>query len=205
MACHPSVESPAYRERLLVTAQARHEHIKTLTVDEALRVYPFLKDEHTLLLEFEVLYQRNLLPLLEEGFQRLVELIKEHGSEDEVLLITESMEDTSEVGLKIIAARCKEELSIFITENEDMTLSPVLRRQDGSISLFVDAERVCDCSSMLLGLSSLFSAYWIFNVRYPKKGADTLTFIERAVLKLSVTKPRSKCVDLLHFFHALDK
>ncbi|XP_064469462.1 uncharacterized protein LOC135384166 [Ornithodoros turicata] len=116
------------------------------------------------------------------------------------------MEDTSEVGLKIIAARCKEELSIFITENEDMTPFPVLRRQDGSISLFVDAERVCDCSSMLLCLSSLFSAYWIFNVRYQKKkGADTITFIERAVLKLSVTKPRSKCVDLLHTFHALDK
>lgn len=53
---------------------------------------------------------------------------------------------------------------------------------------------------MMVGVSALFASYWIFNIRYPKKGADTLTFIERTILKLEVTKARAKCIDFVNFF-----
>ncbi|XP_064463669.1 uncharacterized protein LOC135374650 [Ornithodoros turicata] len=49
-------ETDHYKESMVVTAKARQEHIKSLTVQEALNIYPFLKSQTIVvaLLEFEI-------------------------------------------------------------------------------------------------------------------------------------------------------
>lgn len=193
-----------YKQRLAITAKARQEHIKAHSVSQALLIYPFLKDQIALLLEFEVVYQRELHSTIEKGFEGLLDIVRQHGTEEEVLRTTECIGDPFGCALKVITERCSEKVDTFLTEKEDLPLGPIIQASDDEYSLFVDKQFVCKLPSMGVSVSALFAAYWVFNIKYPKKGADTLTFIERGILGLEVTKPRSRCLDLLSFwkFHA---
>lgn len=87
-----------------------------------------------------------------------------------------------------------------LLQDRELPLGPIIQVTEGEPHLFVDKKEVCKCSSVLQSVALVFVAYWLFNIKYRRKASSTLTFIERGLLGLNVTKPKAKCFDLLTFF-----
>ncbi|XP_049516300.1 uncharacterized protein LOC125942188 [Dermacentor silvarum] len=190
------------RPRLLATAQDRHERLKSMTLAEALLLYPFLATEVSLLVEFETLFKRAAADCIQDGCSKMGTVILDRGSPDEVATFSEvATEEPVLAVLEFVAARCKEQLdTIFTTEAPQLT--PSLVRSDGALDLFVDGQRLFSVSNLLAGIACLFSSFWVFHIEYPRKACKQLTFLEHAFLNLSHTKPRVKALELINFFKA---
>ncbi|CAN7977646.1 unnamed protein product [Ixodes persulcatus] len=104
-----SVDPAHYRERLLATAKERHETLMTMTLTEALSMFPFLASETALLMDFEVLWTRDLKKLLEVGLNTVCTIIMRFGKEMELISLSETFSgDGVLAGLQCIASRCSE-------------------------------------------------------------------------------------------------
>ncbi|XP_049518616.1 uncharacterized protein LOC125943367 [Dermacentor silvarum] len=130
------------RPRLLATAQDRHERLKSMTLAEALLLYPFLATEVSLLVEFETLFKRAAADCIQDGCSKMGTVILDRGSSDEVATFSEvATEEPVLAALEFVAARCKEQLdTIFTTEAPQLT--PSLVRSYGGLDLFVDGQRL---------------------------------------------------------------
>ncbi|XP_070394118.1 uncharacterized protein [Dermacentor albipictus] len=190
------------RPRLLATAKERHECLRRVTLSEALLQYPFLATEHSLLMEFNILFKRTILDSIEQGCSRLCSIILDHAEQDEVVRFSAMAAEDGVLGvLDFIAGRCNESLDAILTETAAVPLTPCLQRaSDGSLALHIDAQRLFVTSSLLAGLACLFASFWVFHVVYPKKAHRILTFIEHCFLDLSHTKPRVKALELVNFY-----
>uniref|UniRef100_A0A147BDI2 Uncharacterized protein n=1 Tax=Ixodes ricinus TaxID=34613 RepID=A0A147BDI2_IXORI len=199
-----SVDPAHYRERLLATAKERHETLMTMTLTEALSMFPFLASETALLMEFEVLWKRDLKKLLEVGLNTVCTIIMRFGKEEELISLSETFSgDGVLAGLQCIASRCSEKLQM-VTEGSP-SLAPCLVQTTDEINLYVDGQCLFKVSSILTGVCCIFAAFWVFNIRYPKESRNTLTFLEHALFGLSETKPATKCRDLLNFYMFYEK
>ncbi|KAL3247903.1 hypothetical protein MRX96_056784 [Rhipicephalus microplus] len=78
------------RPRLLATAQERHEHLQSLNISEALVLFPFLASEASLLLEFDILYKKNVVDEFSQGCQNLRDLALRNGDDIEVAKFSEA-------------------------------------------------------------------------------------------------------------------
>ncbi|XP_070382498.1 uncharacterized protein [Dermacentor albipictus] len=190
------------RPRLLATAKERHECLRRVTLSEALLQYPFLATEHSLLMEFNILFKRTILDSIEQGCSRLCSIILDHAEQDEVVRFSAMAAEDGVLGvLDFIAGRCNESLDAILTETAAVPLTPCLQRASGgSLALHIDAQRLFVTSSLLAGLACLFASFWVFHVVYPKKAHRILTFIEHCFLDLSHTKPRVKALELVNFY-----
>ncbi|XP_070382627.1 uncharacterized protein [Dermacentor albipictus] len=190
------------RPRLLATAKERHECLRRVTLSEALLQYPFLATEHSLLMEFNILFKRTILDSIEQGCSRLCSIILDHAEQDEVVRFSAMAAEDGVLGvLDFIAGRCNESLDAILIETAAVPLTPCLQRaSDGSLALHIDAQRLFVTSSLLAGLACLFASFWVFHVIYPKKAHRILTFIEHCFLDLSHTKPRVKALELVNFY-----
>ncbi|XP_075746304.1 uncharacterized protein LOC142803899 [Rhipicephalus microplus] len=70
--------------RLLATAKERHERLERMTIQQALLEYPFLATEHSLQLELNLLFKKNILDEIMKGFECLCGMILSHGHQKEV-------------------------------------------------------------------------------------------------------------------------
>ncbi|CAN7987350.1 unnamed protein product [Ixodes hexagonus] len=198
-----SVDPAHYRERLLATAKERHETLMTMTLTEAISMFPFLASETALLMEFEVSWKRDLKKLLEVGLNTACTIITRFGKEEELVSLSETFAgDGVLAGLQCIASRCSEKLQM-VTEmmyyisfpvlvQGSPSLPPCLVQTTDEINLYVDGPRLLKVSSILTGVCCIFAAFWVFGIRYPKQSQNTLIFLERALFGLSETKPATK-------------
>ncbi|KAL3226188.1 hypothetical protein MRX96_025223 [Rhipicephalus microplus] len=86
-------------------------------------------------------------------------------------------------------------------EKADTPLTPCIQRAtDGTLVLHADNQRLFVASSLLSAVASLFSLFWVFHIKYPKKADRVLTFIEHAFVDLSQTKPKVKALELINFY-----
>ncbi|KAL1442634.1 hypothetical protein MTO96_030686, partial [Rhipicephalus appendiculatus] len=83
-----SADESDLRPRLLATAQARHEHLRSLTISEALLLFPFLASEASLLLEFDILFKKNIAEVFAKGCQQLCDAVLEHATDVEMIAFT---------------------------------------------------------------------------------------------------------------------
>ncbi|XP_077557026.1 sterile alpha motif domain-containing protein 3-like [Haemaphysalis longicornis] len=195
-----TTEDEAKRQRLLATANRRHKQLQTMTLQEALTTFPFLCVESTLLMEFEVVFQRQIADKMEAGFASLSDIVLKYGTEREVALFIEAAEeDGIRALLGFIVDRCGDSFDAILTEG-DVPLTPCLHSDNGEVSLHVDGQRVFTASSLLAGLCSLFASFWVFNIHYPKKAHRVMTFVEHAFLDLASTKPRVKALELINLY-----
>ncbi|XP_075732529.1 uncharacterized protein LOC142775092 [Rhipicephalus microplus] len=78
------------RPRLLATAQERHERLQSLNISEALVLFPFLASEASLLLEFDILYKKNVVDEFSQGCEKLCDLALRNGDDIEVAKFSEA-------------------------------------------------------------------------------------------------------------------
>ncbi|CAN7940485.1 unnamed protein product [Ixodes pacificus] len=170
----------------------------TMTLTDALSMFPFLASETALLMEFEILWKRDLKKLLEVGLNTVGTIIMRLGKEEELVSLSETFSGYGVLaGLQCIASRCSEKLQM-LTEGSP-SLAPCLVQTTDEINLYVDGQ------CLFKGVCCIFAAFWVFNIRYPKESRNTLTFLERALFGLSETKPTTKCRDLLTFYMFYEK
>nr|XP_054923010.1 uncharacterized protein LOC129382837 [Dermacentor andersoni] len=192
-------DEEAVRPRLLATAKDRHEQLRSLTLSDALLLFPFLATEASLLVEFDLLFQRNVMEAMENGCKQLGYTILSFGEAEEVVAFSEvGSEDAVLAALQFVAKRCKEPIDSIITQ-EEAPLTPCLVQDEG-FALHIDKQLVFQVSSLLSGVACLFASFWVFHVEYPRKAHKMLTFIEHAFLNLTHTKPRVKALQLINFF-----
>ncbi|KAH6942037.1 hypothetical protein HPB50_027481 [Hyalomma asiaticum] len=166
------------RPRLQATAQERHERLRSLTISEALVLFPFLASEASLVVEFNILFKRDIVDDMGRGFQQLCDIILQHGDDTEVTVFQKQRE-------------------------KDVPLTPcLLQEENGEFSLYIDKENTLRAASLLGGMACHFASFWVFNIEYPKKACRLLTFIEHSFMGLSYTKPRVKALELINFFKA---
>lgn len=195
-----TTEDEAKRQRLLATANRRHKQLQTMSVQEALTTFPFLCVESTLLMEFEVVFQKRIADKMEAGFASLSDIILKHGTEREVAsFLDAAQEDGIRAVLAFMADRCADSFEAILTE-ADVPFAPCLLSANGEVSLHIDGELVLTASSLLGGLCCLFASFWVFNIQYPKRAHRVLTFVEHAFLGLASTKPRVKALELINFY-----
>ncbi|KAH7936834.1 hypothetical protein HPB49_005680 [Dermacentor silvarum] len=113
-----------FRPRLLATTKERHECLRQITLPEALLQYPFLATEHSLLMEFNILFKRTIVDNIEHGGSRLCSIIVDHGEQDEVVRFSAMATEDGVLGvLNFIAGRCNESLDAILTEEESLASS----------------------------------------------------------------------------------
>ncbi|KAH7979557.1 hypothetical protein HPB49_009869 [Dermacentor silvarum] len=161
----------ALRPRLLATAQERHERLRSLTISEALVLFPFLASEASLLLEFDIVFQKNIADDFAQGCEQLCDIVLKHADDTEVAAFSNvATENPILATFQFVAARCKESLSVVLSE-KDVPLTPcLLREADGDLSLYIDREPILRATSLLGGMACLFASFWVFNVEVPQKG-----------------------------------
>ncbi|XP_075739819.1 uncharacterized protein LOC142785265 [Rhipicephalus microplus] len=117
---------------------------------EALVLFPFLASEASLLLEFEILYKKNVVDEFTQGCQKLCDLALRNGDDIEVAKFSEAAGDNPILAaLEFAAARCNEALDVILLE-KDIPITPcLLREADGGLSLYIDRERILRASSLL--------------------------------------------------------
>ncbi|XP_077550911.1 uncharacterized protein LOC144164271 [Haemaphysalis longicornis] len=81
---HCTVDDEALRARLQATSKARHEKLKELSIEDALTEFPFLFNEASLLMEFNIVFKKDIVETMEAGFRKLCELVIRCGTEKEV-------------------------------------------------------------------------------------------------------------------------
>ncbi|KAH7951984.1 hypothetical protein HPB52_016401 [Rhipicephalus sanguineus] len=79
-------EESDLRPRLLATAEKRHEHLRSLTISEVL--FPFLASEALLLLEFDVLFKKNIADDFSRSCQQLCNAVLQYAEDAEVAAFT---------------------------------------------------------------------------------------------------------------------
>ncbi|KAL3198508.1 hypothetical protein MRX96_014324 [Rhipicephalus microplus] len=105
------------RPRLLATAQEGHECLQSLNIFEALVLFPFLASEASLLLEFDILYKKNVVDEFSQGCQKLCDLALRNGDDIEVAKFSEAAGDNPILAaLEFAAARCNEALDVILLE-----------------------------------------------------------------------------------------
>ncbi|XP_070389387.1 sterile alpha motif domain-containing protein 3-like [Dermacentor albipictus] len=192
-------DEEAVRPRLLATARERHDQLRSLTLSDALLLFPFLATEASLPVEFDLLFQRNVMEAMENGCKQLGYTILSFGEPEEIVAFSEvGSEDAVLAVLQFVAKRCKEPIDSIITQ-EEAPLTPCLVQDEG-FALHIDKQLVFQVSSLLSGVACLFASFWVFYVEYPRKAHKMLTFIEHAFLNLTHTKPRVKALQLINFF-----
>ncbi|CAN7982910.1 unnamed protein product, partial [Ixodes hexagonus] len=72
------------RPRLLATAQERHQRLRSLSLSEALLLYPFLGTETLLLMEFDMLFKKKAVESIKNGCRVLCSIVLQCGEEAEV-------------------------------------------------------------------------------------------------------------------------
>ncbi|KAL1473102.1 hypothetical protein MTO96_022549 [Rhipicephalus appendiculatus] len=109
-------DEDSLRPRLMATAQDRHERLKSMTLSEALVAYPFLATEVSLLVEFEMLFQRGLIDCIKEGCTTMEAVVIEKGLPAEAVAFSEVAAEQPVLGiLQFIAGRCKEPLQAILS------------------------------------------------------------------------------------------
>ncbi|XP_049524550.1 uncharacterized protein LOC125946102 [Dermacentor silvarum] len=76
------------RPRLLATARARREQLRTVNVTEALLLFPFLSTEASLLMEFDILFKCDILNNMEAGLAHLLNVFLKNGKEEEIATLS---------------------------------------------------------------------------------------------------------------------
>ncbi|KAL1479300.1 hypothetical protein MTO96_051964 [Rhipicephalus appendiculatus] len=105
------------RPRLLATAQARHEHLRSLTISEALVLFPFLASEASLLLEFDILFKKNIAEDFAKDCQQLCDAVLEYATDVEMTALTHAARDNLILAtLEFVAGRCNEVLAAILLE-----------------------------------------------------------------------------------------
>ncbi|KAH7966983.1 hypothetical protein HPB49_021170 [Dermacentor silvarum] len=105
------------RPRLLATAQERHERLRSLTISEALVLFPFLASEASLLLEFDIVFQKNIADDFAQGCEQLCDIVLKHADDTEVAAFSNvATENPILATFQFVAARCKESLSVVLSE-----------------------------------------------------------------------------------------
>ena len=78
----------------------------------------------------------------------------------------------------------------------------LLEGEPKEVELWFERRLLCNCPDILAGFSALFSAYYVFDLKYPKEVINTMTFLDGHVLsankelKLGVSVQR--IVNVLH-------
>ncbi|XP_075527029.1 uncharacterized protein LOC142559297 [Dermacentor variabilis] len=180
------------RPRLLATAKERHECLRRITLSEALLQYPFLATEHSLLMEFNILFKRTILDSIEHGCSRLCSIILDHAEQDEVVRFSAMASEDGVLGvLNFIAGRCNESLDAILTETAAVPLTPCLQRaSDGSLALHIDAQRLFVTSSLLAGLACLFASFWA--APSAAESNNTQTLLSQGCITVQKSRPETR-------------
>ncbi|KAH7986417.1 hypothetical protein HPB49_025974 [Dermacentor silvarum] len=107
----------ALRPRLLATAQERHERLRSLTISEALVLFPFLASEASFLLEFDIVFQKNIADDFAQECEQLCDIVLKHADDTEVAAFSNvATENPLLATFQFVAACCKESLSVVLSE-----------------------------------------------------------------------------------------
>ncbi|KAL3195900.1 hypothetical protein MRX96_045481 [Rhipicephalus microplus] len=149
------------RPRLLATAKERHEWLERMTIQQVLLEYSFLATEHSLQLELNLLFKKNILDDIMKRFECLCGMILSHGHQEEVAdFSTLASEDAILGVLKFISNCCNDSLETLLTDKADTPLTPCIQRAtDGTLVLHADNQRLFVASSLLSAVASLFSLF----------------------------------------------
>ncbi|XP_077534775.1 uncharacterized protein LOC144146721 [Haemaphysalis longicornis] len=114
---HCTVDDEALRARLQATSKARHEKLKELSIEDALTEFPFLFNEASLLMEFNIAFKKDIVETMEAGFRKLCELVIRCGTEKEVgALSAAAGENVCEALLGFMSSRCNDPLEEILTK-----------------------------------------------------------------------------------------
>ncbi|XP_070384961.1 uncharacterized protein [Dermacentor albipictus] len=159
------------RPRLLATAQERHERLRSLTISEALMLYPFLASEASLLLEFSIVFKKNAGECFAQGCEQLCDIVLKHADDSEVAAFSHvAAENPILATLEFLASRCKESLSVILSATKVPVAPCLLKEANGQLSLYIDRERILQATSLLGGLACLFASFWVFIKCAPRRG-----------------------------------
>ncbi|KAH7978989.1 hypothetical protein HPB49_007696 [Dermacentor silvarum] len=162
----------ALRPRLLATAQERHERLRSLTISEVLVLFPFLASEASLLLEFDIVFQKNIGDDFAQGCEQLCDIVLKHADDTEVAAFSNvATENPILATFEFVAARCKESLSVVLSE-------PV-----GSITQHPEFHTVCR------NIAVLRIAYFELRARNDCMGEDIYkSHSDRGTIQLTIVK-----------------
>lgn len=68
-----------------------------------------------------------------------------------------------------------------------MSAYPVMKMDDNELSVWVDRCRITDIKSFDHALAAMIACFWVFNLEFPKKLRNTLSFVSKFVLGLDVS------------------
>ncbi|KAH7986630.1 hypothetical protein HPB49_025876 [Dermacentor silvarum] len=88
-------DEEAVKPRLRATAKDRHEQLRSLTLSDALLLFPFLATEASLLVEFNLLFQRDVMEAMENGCKHLGYTILSFGEAEEIVAFSEVASEKS--------------------------------------------------------------------------------------------------------------
>ncbi|XP_048057958.1 uncharacterized protein LOC125275228 isoform X2 [Megalobrama amblycephala] len=192
-------------------AWRRKEIIGGMTVEDAVNKYPFLKSSSGLYQEIGFLYKSvNLCRHFQESFGNIASSVLQLACGKSLLAkpLIEAREESLvedhngidfKAALLMLPVLFREKLEHFIVLGESDPSSPyptvqvqettdwktVLTRRVTAV-IRVDGIEICRASGVDEGVLSAFCAYFVFNLTYPPHLKNTLVFLQRYVLKLTV-------------------
>ncbi|XP_051521848.1 uncharacterized protein LOC127422396 [Myxocyprinus asiaticus] len=199
-------------ERMRRTFAWRQKEITGgMTVEDVVNKYPFLKSPSGLYQEIGFLYKSvNLCWHFQENFGNIASsvlqlakgkslLAKPHKAAREESLVEDHLGIDFKAALLMLPALFREKLEHFIVLGESEPSSPyptvqvqeatdwknVLTRRVTAV-VRADGIEICRASGVDEGALAAFCAYFVFNLTYPTHLKNTLVFLQRYVLKLTV-------------------
>ncbi|XP_049273577.1 uncharacterized protein LOC125759217 [Rhipicephalus sanguineus] len=183
-----------------LVAMERHNIIREMSVEEIILAFPVFREESSLLGEFRVLWNTDIVDCFEKGIKKLFLVLMNCGTSEEIQAISEPDNDILLVVLNSIARRCGEELDSILVKGNALPTPCLVTSDYKNIDMFVNGSRLFAASSLLGGLCALFASFWLLQLEYSQCGQGIMTFLEHAFLDFDYTTPQGKCKRFINLY-----
>ncbi|KAL1443505.1 hypothetical protein MTO96_007417 [Rhipicephalus appendiculatus] len=176
-----------------LVAMERHSIIHEMSVEEIISKFPIFREESSMLGEFNILWNTDIVDCFEKGIKKLFLVLMNCGTSEEIKAISQPDSDILLVVLNSIAKRCGEELDSILVKDDALPTPCLVTCDYKSIDMFVNGSRLFTASSLLGGLCTLFASFWLLQLEYSQCVQGIMTFLEHAFLDFNYTTPQGKC------------